>query len=571
MARILGNLARQTVTRAKQIPALRRFLASPAAAPVVATAAKWFPPADPAYERWIVQRIRQRRDEYPPLAEPGLLSLITPVWNTPPQYLMVLAASVFQQSAEPPFEWIVLDNGSTHTQTLEVLEQVLRPDPRVRLFRSETNLGIIGGMRYCLERASGRYVVAVDHDDRLDPDCLTVLTHHIQRQHDPPLLYSDEDHLCSGNRLLPYFKPAWDPVLFLNSAYTAHVGVMDRRLALELDVYGDPTANSCPDWDAFLRFYLAGYEPVHVPEIVYSWRMHPGSTSANMHSKRDVAASHRAMLDRYRRSLAQPDRYEIIRSPLFAGTPDWWIRRRHVVPRPMLLVVMTAGRHSAPQTTTAAATDYPCTELITIAHQAHPSILADQITDIAAAGGLVVFLDDTLQIEGDEWAWEALGLIERHPEIGVVGGRIIDSKRRVVDAGRYFGRGGRLFCPDAGRAAGDPGYFHQMWKQHCVDAVSPRFCVFEATFLGELLSQVMPVQFTLADLGSVAGGYAARTGRRVVYSPFLSASGDDNWRETAPALPDAPERSRYYSAALDTNIKRAYQPVFTADQTCEVK
>ena len=78
-------------------------------------------------------------------------------------------------------------------------------------------------------------------------------------------------------------------MLFLNSAYTAHVGVLDRRLALELDVYGDSATNSCPDWDAFLRFYLAGHEPVHVPEILYSWRMHAGSTSANMHSKHDVA------------------------------------------------------------------------------------------------------------------------------------------------------------------------------------------------------------------------------------------------------------------------------------------
>lgn len=572
MSRTIGNLARQGVLRAKQIPALRRLLKTPLAAPFLATAAKWFPPADPNYENWIAARLHQRRDEYAPPTEPGLLSLITPVWNTPPEYLCALATSVLEQSGDQPFEWVVLDNGTTRPETLEVLHNVLARDPRVRLFRTENNQGIVAGMRFCLQQATGRYIVAVDHDDRLDADCLPIVTHYIQRHDYPPLLFSDEDHICCQNRLLPYFKPDWDPVLFLNSAYTAHLGVMDRRLALELDVYGDSATNSCPDWDAFLRFYMAGHVPVHIPEILYSWRMHAGSTSANMHSKNDVSASHRAMLTRYLHSGGDADHYEIIRSPLFSGTPDWWIRRRHVEPRPLLLVVTTADQHRPPALSAAITGDYPCEETIAVPRAADPMILHNRVAEIAAADGLVAFVDDTLTIDSDEWAWEALGLIERHPDVVMVGGRILDSQRKVLSAGYYRGCGNGFACPDAGRRADDPGYFHQMWKQRTVDAVSPRFCVFEASFLAGLIDDTQQPQMTLDELGYAAASQTAQRGWRVVYSPFLSATSSDSRAVEMPSsfeqLP--PSESRYYSAALDRDVSRAYQLAVVENHEVEI-
>ena len=573
MSRTIGNWARQCVLRAKQIPALRRLLKAPLAAPLLATAAKWFPPADPHYENWIAARLHKRRDKYAHATEPGLLSLITPVWNTPPEYLCALATSVLQQSGDQPFEWVVLDNGTTRPETLEVLRDVLARDPRVRLFRSETNQGIVAGMRFCLEQATGRYVVAVDHDDRLDADCLKIVTHYIQRHDYPPLLFSDEDHICGQNRLLPYFKPDWDPVLFHNSAYTAHLGVMDRRLALELDVYGDSDTNSCPDWDAFLRFSMAGHVPVHIPEILYSWRMHAGSTSANMHSKNDVSASHRAMLTRYLHSRGDADHHEIIHSPLFSGTPDWWIRRRHVDPRPLLLVVTTADQHRPPALSAAITGDYPCEETIAIPRAADPAILQDRIANVAAANGLVAFVDDTLTIDGDEWAWEVLGLIERHPDICMVGGRILDRRQRVMSAGFYRGCGKGLACPDVGRRVDNPGYFHQMWKQRTVDAVSPRFCVFAAGFLAGLIGDTQQPPMTLDELGDAAATHAARTERRVVYSPFLSATSSESHAGEMPSsieqqLP--PGESRYYSAALDRNVSRAYQPAVVENDEVEI-
>jgi glycosyltransferase involved in cell wall biosynthesis len=77
-----------------------------------------------------------------------LFSLLTTVYNTPAAYIETLAASVFSQTWTD-FEWVLLDNGSQSRATRDALDRLAR-DPRVRLFRTDTNLGIIGGMRHVL-------------------------------------------------------------------------------------------------------------------------------------------------------------------------------------------------------------------------------------------------------------------------------------------------------------------------------------------------------------------------------------------------------------------------------------
>ena len=119
------------------------------------------------YERWMAHRLRIRKGLYPVHHEPhgsALLSFVTSVWNTPPEYLRVLVESVLKQSKSIPFEWVLLDNGSSKPETRSFLQRLERY-PYVHLHRVEENLGIIGGMRFCLEHAKNRYILPLDSDD----------------------------------------------------------------------------------------------------------------------------------------------------------------------------------------------------------------------------------------------------------------------------------------------------------------------------------------------------------------------------------------------------------------------
>ena len=279
---------------------------------------------------------------------------------------------------------------------------------------------------FCLENARGKYVLPIDHDDVLTPDALRVVADAIVDHDFPSVLYTDEDKLDETRFMWPYLKPSWDPVLFVNSCYIAHLGAIDRHLALELGVYTDPAAEGSHDWDTFMRFALAGHRPVHVPEVVYSWRMHAGSTALDIDSKPYVGASQRHVLSRFVASRPHADRYEIVKSPLFGNTPDWWIRRKHVSPRPLLSVALTTTRSD---TMPDAMGSYPGHRFLELPLTTPLRELVALLRDEAPPGTLLHLVASDIRMEGEEWPWEALSIFELHPDTAMVGGRVSDAFR----------------------------------------------------------------------------------------------------------------------------------------------
>lgn len=561
---MLGSLLQSGYQFAKRSPLLRKLVRQPAFARVKASLATSLGIRDVKYERWLKRYLIDRRMRYGTSSEPGLLSFLTTVWNTPVQYLRVLSESLLSQAETGEFEWVVLDNGSVDPQTCAYLREVVAPQPRVKFFRVDQNRGIIGGMRLCLEQASGRYVLPLDSDDLLYPDCISILTRFLQEHGYPPLIYSDEDHLLGTHPVQPYFKPDWDPVLCLNSPYIAHLCAIDRRMALDLNVYGDSSANGCHDWDSFLKFVVAGHTPVHLPEILYSWRMHGRSTAANIHSKCDIHPSHQAVLARYLTTLPHPERFSAEISPLFEGAPEWWIRRRPVDPRPLLSIVLSEGDACGATDHVLHSCDYPAHRALAISYATPAARLLELLEAEAACDGLVCLVSQQLKIENREWPWEALGLFERFSDAAMVGGRIHDRRGNILDAGRFWTFDAGCSSPDAGRSLHDAGYFTQMWKQRTVDAVPGTFCVFEGSFLRNFLTSIKDKAITPDALGPLAGAYATKCGRRVIYTPFLCGEMQDVSSTRNAAMERAalqemgiPSQSQWYPRWLSRDEKVA--------------
>ncbi len=458
--------------------------------------------------------------------QPGLLSFITTVWNTEPRYLHALAKSVFTQQGGANFEWLILDNGTQDPASRAAMAKISK-HPCVRFERVEENLGIIGGMRYCLERAAGRYVLPLDSDDLLSPDCVRVMTTMIVENGYPPLLYSDEDKLYAGLHVTPYCKPDWDPVLFMHSCYIAHLCAMDRKLALEFGCYTDPAAEGSHDWDSFTRFHLAGCSPVHVPEVIYSWRMHGNSTSSSTDAKPFVSASHHAVLGRFLSGAPQPELYTVVKNPLFGGGPNWRIRRSHSsadIPS-LTTVILSPDRGS--RAVKPLADEYPDHRVITVCRK---DGLQGLLEAVQGAKGLIHLLSEEIRIGDPEWAWEALALMEVFPDIAIVGGRIADDAGRILSAGHYLGFGRGCGAPDRGQLIGDPGYWASIWTPHSVSAVSVQHAVFRADFLVQTLGRLTKQpNASFEYLGAWAGVAAQRQGLRTVYSPVLTGAGSHDW------------------------------------------
>jgi hypothetical protein len=529
------------------------------------------------YPAWIADRVRRRSADYPlPTTTPGMFSFLTTVYETKGRYVLDLYESVRAQTCGD-FEWVLLDNGSTKPDTLAAIEQIKR-DPRVRHERVEQNLGILGGIATCLRRATGRYVVPLDSDDLLTPDALQVFAAVIARAaeqdgEEPPLLYSDEDKCRETPAPFEaYHKPDWDPVLFWNNCYIAHLGAIRRDLAAEFG-YTDDRAKGCHDWDTFFRFLRHGRRPRHVPEIVYSWRIHPQSCAGNIFSKSYVHDSHRHVLASNLALQPAAARHELRQSPLFADTPDWWIARRREQPPPLCAVHLVRADEADPRWLR----EQPLLTATARACAADPHALARAVERLRAhdpqGRGLTLLCCDGAAPRDDEGFWDAIGLCERFPDTAVVGGRLTTDDDVIWSAGEVFGYHGIAGTPDRGRQALDPGYFAWLRKQRSCSSVHAAFCLVRTDFLREFVALGHPASLGL--LGAWLGAHAAATRRRVVFTPMLAARvpGDAPASENAPReeqalllqrYPDLLAYERAYSRHLGLEPFDAYAAVYPA-------
>ncbi|MET3713200.1 glycosyltransferase involved in cell wall biosynthesis [Sphingomonas trueperi] len=481
------------------------------------------PTAEPGgtYAAYLAAAAHRRAQSTAGVAEAGLFTFITTVWNTAPAYLDVLAKSLERQAGGPRFKWFILDNGSTRADTRAMLDRIARRD-YVQLERVNENLGIIAGMRYCLERAEGRYILPLDSDDYLFPDCVRTLAWYVHKHDYPALLYTDEDKLIGERLSMPFQKPAFDPVLFSVQCYIAHLCVIDRALAIELGSYSDQGPEGSHDWDTFTRFRNAGHVPVHVPHILYSWRLHAQSTAGgNMETKPVVFDSQRAVLERMRAGNPAGHRFSLAPSPLFGNTPDWWWKRKRVDGQPVTTIVI-GTRHARSATADPRIAKGVDHRIAQMDFEDGLGRLRDLVAEAAAAERLVHLLFADAQPDDDEWAWEAIGQFDLYTDAVAVGGRLHD-KATIIDGGQFLGFGTGCDSPDRGRALSDPGYAAQMWKQRSVSAVAIQHAVFKPEFLKQAIERALQFDAPIAYLSAWIGGFAAQTGSRIIYSPFVSA------------------------------------------------
>jgi hypothetical protein len=527
-------------------------------------------PATP-YEDWLDRRERARRGAYPCSRQQGLFSVLTCAYDTPPEYLRIMGESLLAQTYRD-FEWILLDNGSTRAETRAVLAELAR-DPRARLARVEKNQGIMGGMRHCLERAKGRYVVPFDSDDIVSEDALEIFAHFIERD-GATILYSDEDKVFEDMRTEPMFKSGFDPVFLSTCCYIAHLTAIHREKALEYGCYTDEQARGCHDWDSFLRFVQKGEVPRHVPEILYGWRMHEASCALNLDSKSYILDSHRRVLTRHLSTLPHGDRFEIRANPLFPLA--WWFRRQHSEPVPARAVVLLTGegRDAVIQIVERLEGAYPFEEVLLLGEGASALAIPgcssldraatpEALGEIARRGSRFLALVSDRVLPGAEGPardglWDAIGQCELFPETCAVASRLMRGQE-IVSSGEIFGFDGTLGSPEGG--ASFSGHIPQSSVRlvHSTDAAASAFCLLETAFLLGTLERHAADPLSVPFLGAWIGAQALKAGRRVIYVPTLSGElvRETLWREE----PTAEEREAFARAhGRSLGVPRFYSP-----------
>ena len=235
-------------------------------------------------------------------------SVVVPLYLTPKPYLEEMIQSV---KAQTYGEWeLICADASPRERNLRYAVEQAARDARVLYMPLAKNGGIAENTNAAIDRAAGEYVVLLDHDDVLTPNALYELERAIvEAETAPLLLYSDEDKSETDEKdgsvryFEPHRKPDFDAERLLSNNYICHLTAIRTDVAKRLRMRS--AYDGSQDYDLFLRVAEEAVRDgapkgrmVHVPAVLYHWRVHSRSTAQNPANK-DYAfdAGKRAIAD----------------------------------------------------------------------------------------------------------------------------------------------------------------------------------------------------------------------------------------------------------------------------------
>ena len=238
-----------------------------------------------------------------------LVSLLVPVYRPDAGQFSGMAASVSAQSYGN-FELILANASQENRKLSKMLERMAAKDARIRVLLLPENKGISENTNAALKEAKGEWIGLLDQDDILSPDALYEMLSAASLNPAAEIVYSDEDKLEdeTGLHKDPSFKTVYNDALLHSTNYICHFLMVKRALAEKIGGFRKEY-DGAQDYDFILRCTEETSGPVlHVPKVLYSWRIHEGSTAAGVSVKKEARdAGARALRDAFLREGIDTD------------------------------------------------------------------------------------------------------------------------------------------------------------------------------------------------------------------------------------------------------------------------
>jgi GT2 family glycosyltransferase len=391
-----------------------------------------------------MDRMRQEASGW---VHPPVISVVMPTYNPQREWLIAAIESVRGQ-AYPHWQLCIADDASPQQEVREVLRRYAATDPRIVIDLRTTNGHISAASNSALALATGEWVALLDHDDILPPHALYWIAKTAVEQPAVQMIYSDEDKIdADEQRFGPYFKPDWNPDLFLSQNMFSHLGAF--RTELMRAVGGFRVGfEGAQDYDLALRCGEAVRpdQIAHVPRVLYHWRTHALSTASSHDAKPYAQTAGRVALDEHFARTGRAASAE--------RTPSGYrVRDRLPQPTPRVGIVVLGCANPRRRKATHSAllsTDYPDLRIYVTrtsrrgrADARMRQVAVDAATqECEAAIGLAVadgcevlcLMQDGAIPKSRDWLTEMVAHALR-PEVGAVGCRLVDPEAKVLSAG----------------------------------------------------------------------------------------------------------------------------------------
>jgi GT2 family glycosyltransferase len=413
-------------------------------------------------ENWDTRRIDQ---EITSFSYQPTISVIVPVYNISPEWLDKCIQSVASQ-VYGKWELCLYDDASNNPSTIECLKKWQESDKKIKIAFGKKNLNIAEATNKAIDMVTGEFIAFLDHDDELSPYALYFVVRALNKNPELDLLYSDEDKITEkGLRDTPYFKPDWNPDLFLSQNYMNHLSVFRTKIVRMVGGCRKGLEGA-QDWDLALRIIETIPEShiQHIPYILYHWRRIPGSFSAAAEEKSYIGdAQLRCLSDHFTR-LHQD--VELIKQG------QYW-RAKHRIPDPAPLVSLIIptrdGYHLLHRCIESIyeKSTYRNFEIIVVDNDSEDPRTLTYLSNLEeegrarvlkypgdfnysatnnfavaqSKGQIIGLLNNDLEAISAEWLEEMMSQALR-PEIGAVGARLLYPNDTIQHVGVILGIGG---------------------------------------------------------------------------------------------------------------------------------
>ena len=530
------------------------------------------------------------------------ISILTPLYNTPEPYLREFLDSFVDQTA-PNGQLCLADaSDAEHDAVKRIVEEYQAKNQRI-VYRKIENKGIAANTNAAASLATGEYLALADHDDILAPHAMYTMGKAIlqlrERRVPDGFLYSDEALFSKSIQrpIVAHFKPDYAPDYLLCCNYICHLAVFQKAL---WDAVGGerPECDGSQDHDLFLRLIEQVGGAAHVPQVLYYWRVHAGSTSGGTEAKPYVAAAAKKALADH---LARTGRTGTVEDGLFPSTyrVKWDIEGD---PKVSILIpnkdhtddlekclqniwkkttwdnyeIIVIENNSTDPATFAyyekAKQRYDGLKVVTYPEKGFNFSGINNFGRKAAAGDYLLLLNNDVEVRNGDWLTELLRQCAHKGGAAICGAMLYYSDETLQHAGVITGLGGYAGHSHKYKKKGGSGYLFRIATVQDFSAVTGACLLVKASVYDEVggLDEQFAVAFNDVDfcLRVRDAGY------RIAWTPYAelthyeskSRGGDE--KDPAKAARFAAEQQRLYTIHGKKNIldDPYYNPNLTRDR-----
>jgi len=496
------------------------------------------------------------------MAEPPLISVVMPVYETPEALLRAAIDSVRTQ-LYPHWELCIADDASKSPHVKDVLEHYRATDSRIKVCCRAQNGHISAASNSALALAEGEFVALLDHDDRLSEHALYIVAAAVGTDPQLDLIFSDEDKIdADGRRFDPHFKSDWNPDLMLSQNAFNHLGIYRRSLVERIGGFRSGYEGS-QDYDLVLRAsrHTTPDRIRHLPHILYHWRAIPGSVAMRADEKSYAAAN-------ARRAIADHLAACNIAAEVRASGNQFFHRVSYIIEQPaprVSIVVPTRDRADLLRVCVTGLldrTDYPDYEVLIVDNGSRDAVTRDYLAKLArtpqvrifpydvpfnfsainnfaaahATGSLLCLINNDIEVIHPNWLTEMVSRAVQ-PGVGAVGALLYYPDDRIQHAGTILGIGGVAGHAHSGLARGSDGYFGRASLVQDLSAVTAACIVIPAAVfeqVGGFDERNLPVAFNDVDLCL----RIRELGYRIVWTPYAELYHHESASRGSDTRPD---------------------------------